>query len=338
MISGWHSRIAGIALAVLASTVGASSYMDGDSMKHGDAGLAVTHCLGRHLLELPAGSRVDARFTVGGANVSTRKGVSSSGFREIVTARAAALAQQPHSQAASRFVGRHELADDRVLLTSWLSPNSVRMYLTELYGFFPAGGVMHVFAGETSVKLDHQTRAYFSSLAQTVRLRSEGEIPAEAGFCIDSGLVMRSALNQEEVTTTIRVPDRPGVTLTYQSHVTGKPDAELLSRVSRVPPGYEGAVASMKTLRRGPREIGPIPGQELLVRSDAGSKRGYEFLWESQGQRGSIEHPFLSLRLTTTDESDANGEILDAPFSDDAEALEFWDAILASLRLRPGAV
>jgi hypothetical protein len=122
------------------------------------------------------------------------------------------------------------------------------------------------------------------------------------------------------------------------SHVTGKPDIELLSRVSWVPPGYEGAVASMKTLRRGPHEIGPIHGQELLISSDDGSRRSYEFLWESQGRRASIEHPFLSLRLTTTDESDANGEILDTPFSDDVEALEFWDAILTSLRLRPGAI
>jgi hypothetical protein len=148
MISRWHSRIAGIALGVVASTVGASTYKDGDSMKHGNAGVAVTHCLGRHLIDLPPGSSVDARFIVGGAKISTRKGMSMPEFREIVTARAAALTLQPHSEAASRFVGRSDLADERVLLTSWLSPNSVHMYLTELYGFFPAGGVMQVFTGD----------------------------------------------------------------------------------------------------------------------------------------------------------------------------------------------
>lgn len=307
-------------------------------MKYGNPGPPITHCLGRHLLDLPAGATVDARFKVGDSKVRTMRGVSRQEFQDILAARGAELVAQDHREAGNRFVDRRELSDDRVMITSWLSPNSVRMYLTELYGLFPEARVMQVVAGESSVKLHEKTMQYFSSLSRSLRYRAPGEIPAEAGFCIDSGLVMRSVPNQEEASATIRIPGRRGLTLTYMAYVTGAPDTELLRRVSRVPSGYEGTLAAMKQLRRGKRDIGPIHGEELLVRGDAGGKRSYEFLWESQGQRASLEHPFLSMRLTTTDESDPSGEVMEAPFADDREALELWDAILDSLRLRPGAV
>ncbi len=175
-------------------------------------------------------------------------------------------------------------------------------------------------------------------LSRNLSYRAAGEVPTAPGFCIDQGLVTLSKLNKEEVTAGIRIRGMPGLSLGFMSYVTGAPDKPLLRRNSRIPPGYEGTAAGMKTLRRGDRNIGPIKGQELLVRGDAGGKRSYEFLWESQGEKASIEHPFLSLRMSTTDETDENGEIMDAPFNDDAEALALWDSILGTLRLRPGAI
>lgn len=307
-------------------------------MKYGNSGQPVMHCLGRHLLDLPTGSTVDATFKVGGAKISTRRGISREEFGDLRAGREASLMAQPHTPTGQRFVDRREFSDDRVLITSWLSPNSTRMYLTELYALLPESQVLVVVEGESSAKLHDKTLQYFSSLAQSLRDRVPAEIPSVPGFCIDSVLVARSALNQEEVSATIRVPGRPGLMLSYTAYVTGKPDVDLLQRVSGVPPGYEGAVAAMKTLRRGERHIGPIRGQELLVRGDSDGTRSYEFLWESQGQRASIEHPFLSLRMSTTDESGPDGETMEAPFVDDKEALEVWDGILGSLRLRPRAI
>ena len=53
--------------------------------------------------------------------------------------------------------------------------------------------------------------------------------------------------------------------------------------------------------------------------------------------RVNMMFPFISLKLTTTAQTH-NGEIVEAPFKTDEEALQFWDAILQTLRLRPGAV
>lgn len=297
-----------------------------------------THCLGRHLLDLPANATLDARYTVGDSKVETLHGLSERELKHMLAAREGELSTKQHDEMGRMLVDRKNISPDRVLITSWVSPNSRYLHKMELYSLFPEARVLQKIVGETSPEYFEKGVQYFSSLSQALRYRGAAEVPTEAGFCINFGVVMRSVLNKEETSATIRISGLPGLTFNYMAYVTGKPDRELLRRVASAPPAYEGTRSGMKMLRRGERNVGSIKGQELLVRGDASGKHSYEFLWESQGQRASLEHPFLSLRMTTTDESDENGEIMDAPFESDAEAMALWDSIIGSLRLRPGAV
>lgn len=319
-------------------SVGAATSEQGEDMMQENAPYTATYCLGRHLLDAPRVATMDARFKVGDASVKTRRGVTDRLFREMLAAREAELSARPHREMGSMLVGKEEISADRVLITSWVSPNSVRMQEMELYSFFRETGIVQVTSGKSDEEYQRENRQYTVDLANSIRTRAQGEIPTEAGFCINYGILLGSDLNQEEAAASMRISGLPGLTFAYMSYVTGEPDKPLLRRVSGTPPGYEGTSAGIKTLRRGDRKIGAINGQELLVRGNAGGKKSYEFLWESQGQEDSIEHPFLSLRMTTTDETDEKGEIMDAPFANDAEALALWDSILGSLRLRPGAI
>ncbi len=297
-----------------------------------------TYCLGRYTIDTPAGAKMSARFVVGGMDVKTHVGVSEADFKKLVAGREAELSELPYKHGGSLFKERLDFEKNRIFLTSWSTYTSRRTSLVELYSLMQQHSVVHVFSGKADADKTAGSRDYAKKLSETLVYRSAHDIPQQAGFCIDRALVTRSVLNKEEANAAIRLPTRPSVGISYMSYVTGKPDEPLLSRVSRVPPGYEGTLASMKTLRRGDRNIGPIKGQEFLVRGSAGGKRSYEFLWESQGEEDSIEFPFQSLRLTTTDEVDDEGEIIDAPFESDADALALWDSILGSLRLRPGAI
>jgi len=319
-------------------TMSAAMGQEGEGGMQGNVNGVKNYCLGRHLIGFPKAAVVDARFKVGGASVQTIRGVTDQEFHGILASRENELAERPHRKMESMLIGREEFSEDRVLITSWVSPSSIRMQYMELYSFFPEAGVVQVTSGQSDDEYRRENVEYTVKLANGIRVRRNGEIPAQAGFCIDDGIVLGSELNQEEAAATIRIVGLPGVTLSYISYVTGEPEKSLLRRVSGIPPGYEGTSAGMKSLRRGDRNIGPIKGQELLVRGDANGKRSYEFLWESQGEEDSIEHPFLSLRMTTTDETGKHGEIMDAPFESDAQALALWDSILNTLRLRPGAI
>ena len=90
----------------------------------------------------------------------------------------------------------------------------------------------------------------------------------------------------------------------------------------------------MRNLRRGERRVGTLEGQQILARADDDGTRAYAFLWESQGAPASLAQPFVSLEMVV-DPGTAGG----APaFGTDADALRFWDRVLDSLRLRPGAL
>lgn len=322
----------GLALAGVVAT--------GDAREQRMTTGAKTHCLGRYLIDLPSDAQVRDSYTFARADVKTHQGISEEQFEQRVSARETELKNMPHNDEASLFVGRREMAASQISLASWYSPASLLMYRYELFSYFPQERVLYTFEGKGNANERALSSAYDyqKTLAESVRFRAANEVPAEHGFCIDSGLIQRSRFNREEVTANIRLRDYPSVTLTFMSYVTGNPDRELLRRTLTIPPGYEEVAARMQTLRRGNRNLGQVKGQELLVRGDGEGKKAYEFLWESQGQADSLEYPFLSLQLSTTGESDAEGEVIDAPFGSNEEAIALWDTILGSLRLRPGAV
>ena len=297
-----------------------------------------TQCLGRYLIDLPADAQVRVSYAFARGDVRTHRNVTTNQFEQRLAEREAELKQASHRQGGEMFVGRTDLGNGRVVLTSWSSPSSRYLYQYERFIHVAPENMLYVLSGQGDADKSAGSLEYSRSLAETVRFRAPTEIPDEPGFCIDSGLIQRSKFNREEVTANIRLREYPSVTLTFMSYVTGNPDRELLRRTSTIPPGYEEVAARMQTLRRGNRNLDQVKGQELLVRGDGEGKKAYEFLWESQGQANSLEYPFLSLQLSTTGEIDEEGEVIDAPFESNEEAMALWDTILGSLRLRPGAV
>lgn len=317
---------------VLSGCVIATDYGGGDRMKQSEPGKK-THCLGRYLIDLPADASLRSRYKFADGTIASFPGVTQQEFERRMAAREAELEGSRHGHGGGMLVDRVEFAPGRRMYVSWASPNSRGLYRYQDVAYFRGEQVLYVFEGDGDAT--PQARADAQAFGQelltrTLRYRANEEIPDEAGFCFDRGFIADRELNQEEFTAGIGLKRYPGVSIKLMSYVTGKPDMDLLKRASNVPPGFEGAVARMKTLRRGERNIGPLKGQELLVRGDDGGRRSYHFLWETQGRANSLAFPFMSLELSTS------GETAASPASDE-EMLEIWDSILATLRPRPGA-
>ncbi len=298
-----------------------------------------THCLGRYLVDLQADTRVDAKFKYASGDVETKKNVSQSSFESLVSKREAQLKNTQHKLGGSMLDERLNFGVDEVLLQSWSSSvGSKKIHLNEVFIYAPQQQTMFRQSAESSASAKSHTIELFKRVASSYQYREPASTPSQVGFCIDSGLIVSALLSTEEVSASFKFKSYPTVSVYFKSYVTGNPDAELLSRTGGIPGALAGAAAGMNTLRRANRDLGAVKGQELLVRANADGKRAYEFLWESQGKSNSIEFPFLSLKLTTSAETNEKGQIVDAPFKTDQEALKFWDDILQTLRLRPGAV
>jgi Tle cognate immunity protein 4 C-terminal domain/Tle cognate immunity protein 4 N-terminal domain len=297
-----------------------------------------THCLGRYLIDLNADVAVDADFVYAKGKVETRLNVAQSSFERTVSMREEKLKNTPHDKGGFMLVGRTELASNMVLIQSWTdSTTGKTIHVNESYIFLPEKKTLFLQSDQSDASSQKQSLDIARSIASDYRYRAPGEIPAGGGFCINSGLIASNQLNTEEVKAAFHFKQFPSVSVYLNSYVTGEPDKELLDRLGGLPASLAKAAAGMTSLRRGNRNLGMVKGQEFLVRADEGGKRSYEFLWESQGRARSVGYPFLSLKLTTTAET-LNGQIIEAPFKTDEEALQFWDAMLQTLRLRPGAV
>lgn len=298
-----------------------------------------TLCVGRFLLDVPAGTTVNPGYVYAKKKVETATGVSTERFRQQVAAREAALAAASHRLGGSMSVSQTRIDEDAVLLTSWVSDTSKAGHRQELYVLDRAHGVRYLVSGETDAAKLPAAIENYRALRPRISYRDPATIPTAAGFCIDSGFIAGNRINSEQMTIGLRPRAYPGARMTLMSYVTGRSDRPLLQRSSDLPPEYAAAQVKMRNLRRGERDVGPIQGQEILFHAEEDGRRMYAFLWESQGRAESLQLPFLSLQLLTEEQEYRHDKDVPAPsFQDDAEVLSLWDRVLGSLRLRPGAI
>jgi hypothetical protein len=117
--------------------------------------------------------------------------------------------------------------------------------------------------------------------------------------------------------------------MSFSTQVIDKIDdaPSLLKRAERLK-GYP----DIKILRKTTREIAGLDGEEVAFKTPTDSETtSHSFQWEYQGKPNSIAAPQISASLNIPSGTDA------VSISNE-ELLGLWDAVLGSIRLRPGAV
>lgn len=181
---------------------------------------------------------------------------------------------------------------------------------------------------------EHRGIEIATSLARNLHSRAPNEIPTEPGFCIDRAYIAGDSFQSEGFGIGVTFPEHPRTFLAFRSS-TGAERDRLLDRVSGFLMGAAKMVAGIETLRKRERG-GAIPADEYLLAGSAKGQRTYTFLWEAQGKDESVNEPHLKVELSV-EEADVDDDAAPpAPaFKSDKAALELWDAIIDSIRLRP---
>ncbi|HHK2201102.1 TPA: T6SS immunity protein Tli4 family protein, partial [Pseudomonas aeruginosa] len=172
------------------------------------------------------------------------------------------------------------------------------------------------------------------TLARNLRSRAPKEIPSGPGFCIDQAYIAGDNFQDEEFGVGVTFPNHPGVDFEFRS-LTGAAQKNLLERVGGLMQELLSTFAGMETLRKGKHPVGSLPGEEYLVAGSDKGQRGYTFMWEVQGKEESLTEPNLTAGLAVLERSNENGKPPPPAFKSDKEALELWDAIVDSIRVRP---
>ncbi|PYC42598.1 T6SS immunity protein Tli4 family protein [Pseudomonas protegens] len=294
----------------------------------------ITYCYGRFLIDLPPQAKINAGYNLWGIKIKGLEDTPTS-LAAKIDQREIELKNQKHKKIqSSMFLRRVDLGEGATGLLSWSSDASTEMYRLDTYLVSKPEGRTYYRKGEISVDRERRGIEIATSLARNLRSRAPNEIPAEPGFCIDRAYIAGDSFQSEGFGIGVTFPEHPRTFLAFRSS-TGAERDRLLDRVSGFLMGAAKMVAGIETLRKRERG-GAIPADEYLLAGSAKGQRTYTFLWEAQGKDESINEPHLKVELSVEEaDVDDDGKPPAPAFKSDKAALELWDAIIDSIRLRP---
>ncbi|WP_373990120.1 T6SS immunity protein Tli4 family protein [Duganella sp. BuS-21] len=167
-----------------------------------------------------------------------------------------------------------------------------------------------------------------------LRVRGADEIPTQAGFCFKRALLVEPLdADQSEYTAMfVGLKDHPDLAIALSTTAGIVPTKSLLQRDAENSVKIEYR-SRFHTLRKGPRALNGIPGEEFMERVDEhnGSVL-HDFMWESLNNKHDVYLPFLTFELNTG--NGKPGSPVNSSLSD-PEVLALWEKMTNSLRVRP---
>jgi len=296
----------------------------------------ITHCFGRFLIDLPPRAVVRPGYQLWGDQIKRLDDTPAMLAARIDQRERELKAQQHRKRQGSMFIRRIEHGNGSTSLLSWDSDASVLGLMLDSYLVSRPTWRVFRYKGEVTYDKEQRGIEISDSLARNLRSREPNEIPTGPGFCIDGGYIAGDTYQNEGFMVGVTFPDHPGASFSFRSS-TGAEEDRLLDRIGGFLKGAAKLVAGIETLRKGQR-AGAIPADEYLVAGSDKQQRVYSFAWESQGKNRSLTEPNLAASLGVLERSpDNDGNPPPPAFRSDQDALALWDAIVGSIRLRPGA-
>jgi len=290
-----------------------------------------THAIGRHLVDVPGDAKLIESYKFNKVEVEPLPEIKTKARFDLLVSEREREMRAVKPKTKGSFIERVPHADGSVTLISW---DWKEGFTFETY--FRAGTSTLKYVGDVSddrkqAALDRRER-----YAQEWRELRPGEIPEGIGFVAGDMILADNRFNRESWSLVIQLAGKPDVSLEISSFAVGKVDPEqtLRKRAGGIVAGMLGLGLGLVRLRNRERPVGPIWAEEILVAGTQNGKRSYGFKWEAPGKADSLAEPQLNIELEVGESAyKTNAQ----SFANDEEALALWDAIVDSIRLRPGA-
>lgn len=327
-----------VALAVACTTLSVGCVRKSQS-KEGSMSLkepAVTHCIGRYLIDLPAAATyVGSTDSYDFAKIHVNE-MSHDAFRKEVEVFEARLRATKHKTDASLLLNLTGQKSEMPVFAYW--EESYSSVAVDLAGYKWINGLRYLLQSDADPDKSTPESRHISEIVTKIQPRNS-DIPAGKGFCIRGAIIADDEVSDEESTSvSFRLKDKPDVLIQLSTtRNLATPPETLLSRKPSVfsALGVLGAaLGGLQTLKEGDRTINGIAGQEWLVRAPNDHKfQSHLFTWEAQGRANDTMHPQVRIELQTA--TYGRGVAPAAPSLTDEQATRLWDQILSTLRLRP---
>lgn len=293
-----------------------------------------TLAIGRHLVDVPADATTLESYKYNDVPIGLLRDIDSqSEFDRVVAERERILRAAKHEKFGTMFVDRVQHANGSLTLISWDWPTDDKWLQFDTY--YRVGSHTFQYSGPVSVDRKDVVLPLRGELARDWLEYSQDSIPQSPGFVVANTILLRNRFNDESWSLGIRLAGKPDVSLGIAAYTKEKASPGLRDRAGGFLTSMLGALAGLHQIRNRSRPVGPIEADEILVAATQEGKRLYAFKWEAPGKAHSLAEPNLNVSLQVVESAYTTNR---ESFVTDEEALDVWDAVVASIRLRPGAV
>jgi len=294
----------------------------------------VTRAIGRHLIDIPRDATTIESYKFNKVPIEHLPNVvNQSDFDKLVSTREQELRDAKHDTRGSMFIKRVAHANGAVTLVSWYKDFSEVLHFFDTY--LRAGSKTLKYSGRVDPDKSRLVIRAREELAQEWHETPPGEIPSGIGFVAGDVILADNDFNREHWQMLIKLNGKPDAWLKASAYAKWAPEPGLRERAGGLVASLLTTVTGFQRLRSRARPVGPIEADEILLAGTEKGKRLYGFKWEAPGKAHSLAEPNLNVSLDVRESAYlTNNE----SFSTDEEALELWDAVVGSIRLRPGAV
>lgn len=307
-----------------------------------------TECIGRFLVDLPKNVILSWTQNFDIAEVTRLISVATpKDFWSVVEARKNILESLRHESELSQL-GLYKIYDSNAaVLLYWDSPVWVGGYSMDRYFWTSVSAYkMTSRPRPNSIKdeIDRYTRIF-------TEIVPRDDIPSQPGFCIDGAIVVGD-VGSIDAGVSITIPGWRNVTLNLDSGddntqiAAVDPDFGPFGQLAREQMAIRETIArypefkddpvypkEFVVLRKQMRTLAGRPGEEVVWRQKQNNGAVlYKFLWFNSDPGGTPAKPGISIDMSV---GNSDQPTIGPPPEQDL--LSLWDAVLNSVRRRPGA-
>lgn len=304
-------------------------------------------CIGRLVFDRPAASEIsNQRYEFRGERIETTHRSTEGAYRAKVAALKAELSNKQRTNPGTGLTTGHAWLEKEFSPTKNSSVFVFRQFDAaspldfKTEGFiFDGDNVFHTRGGIGAAALSRAESIYGDTYGR-IKARENWTVPSQTGFCIDGGLVSGQSTYAEEVSQSFALmPGRPALLVIQlrdsvvedQNEPLAKTLPDLRAQLSQQPGHY-------RIIREDKRMVAGMQAEEVLFELQDGGITSYRFYLLAPGDPSTLAKPHTAIQLLLGASSpDLTPEQATSPV-DEVGALQVWDTLLKSFRLRPGAV
>jgi Tle cognate immunity protein 4 C-terminal domain/Tle cognate immunity protein 4 N-terminal domain len=294
-------------------------------------------CVGRLLIDVPADAKVIGTQTTSSSTagtISVQVAVKKVAFKAKMEDIETKLRNAPHQTEGSRL--SEVLRPDDATYVFRYRKNDVGARVYQIDGYRWAESNQFTINSNASNSTFRSVIDEVKRGLLTMKPRDTWTVPTEPGFCFDNGFLPGKDSTFEATGVQLTFKAYPGLMIALETQTSDQGASagpDLITRVEEGQGILEPNQRATMLRKNAKRSVDGRMGQEVMLKRQVEEGVRLTGYLEINAEPSRIDAPGISFAVALDPSKQKGGAT-----SKEEDVLHLWDAVIQSLRLRPGAI